>query len=324
MKPITTFAATLALTLASAAGTAYAQAFPNKPIQIVVSAAPGGSPDILARIIGDALGKRVGQPVVIENKPGGAGNIAAGYVAKAAPDGYTIFVASDGLSVNQTLFRNLPFHAITSFAPIVHAISSPQVFAVNSDVPVRNVKEFIASSQKPGAKPFSLASPAIGTPGQLGVLVLQNQAAIKVTPVVYKSAQPALTDVLGKHADGIIVTIAPALPFIREGKLRPLAVSTATRSVALPDVPTFIEQGLPNLKFGSWQGFVAPAGTPRPVIDKLNREINAVLKDPAVRASLLQQAFDPEGGTPEAFARVIADGITGWASVISANNIQPD
>jgi tripartite-type tricarboxylate transporter receptor subunit TctC len=157
MKPVITFAATLALALASAAGSACAQAFPSKPIQIVVSAAPGGSPDILARIIGDALSKRVGQPVVIENKPGGAGNIAAGYVAKAAPDGYTIFVASDGLSVNQTLFRNLPFHAITSFAPIVHAISSPQVFAVNSDVPVRNVKEFIASSQKTGAKPFSLA-----------------------------------------------------------------------------------------------------------------------------------------------------------------------
>ncbi len=324
MKLVNTLAATLTVALATAAGPAAAQAFPNKPITIVVSAAPGGSPDILARIVGEALGKRVGQSVVVENKPGGAGNIAAGYVAKAAPDGYTIFVASDGLSVNQTLFRNLPFHAINSFAPIVHAISSPQVFAVNADVPVRNVKEFIAYSQKPGAKPFSLASPAIGTPGQLGVLVFQNQAAIKVTPVVYKSAQPALTDVLGKHADGIIVTIAPALPFIRDGKLRPLAVSTATRSAALPDVPTFAEQGLPNLKFGSWQGFVAPAGTPRPVIEKLNREINAVLRDPAVRTALLQQAFDPEGGTPEAFAKVIADGITGWASVISANNIQPD
>ncbi len=323
MKHLTTLSAALALSLVAAVP-ALAQNFPSKPIQIVVSAAPGGSPDILARIVGEALGKRVGQPVVIENKPGGAGNIAAGYVAKAAPDGYTIFVASDGLSVNQTLFRNLPFHAVHSFAPIVHAISSPQVFAVNEDVPVRNVREFISASLKPGAKPFSLASPAIGTPGQLGVLLLQNQAAIKVTPVVYKSAQPALTDVLGKHADGIIVTIAPALPFIRDGKLRPLAVSTAVRSSALPDVPTFAEQGLPQLRFGSWQGFVAPAGTPRPVIDKLNREINAVLKDPAVRASLLQQAFDPEGGTPEAFGKVIAEGITGWADVISANNIQPD
>ncbi|MES2414181.1 MAG: tripartite tricarboxylate transporter substrate-binding protein [Pseudomonadota bacterium] len=321
-----TFLTTIAtgLALAASAGGAAAQNFPNKPIQIVVSAAPGGSPDILARIIGDALSKRVGQSVVIENKPGGAGNIAAGYVAKAAPDGYTIFVATDGLSVNQTLFHNLPFHAVNSFAPIIHAISSPQVFAVNAGVPVNNVKEFIAASVKPGAKPFSLASPAIGTPGQLGVLLLQNQAAVKVTPVVYKSAQPALTDVLGKHADGIIVTIAPALPFLRDGKLKPLAVSTAVRSRALPDVPTFAEQGLPGLKFGSWQGFVAPAGTPRPVIEKLNREINAVLKDPVVHAALLQQAFDVEGGSPEAFGKVIADGITGWATVISANNIQPD
>jgi tripartite-type tricarboxylate transporter receptor subunit TctC len=269
------------------------------------------------------LSQRLGQPVSVDNKPGGAGNIAANYVARSAPDGYTIFVAADGLSINQTLFTNLPFDARTSFASIVHAISSPQVFAVHAGVPARSVQEFLKLARAEPEK-YALASPAIGTTGQLGVLLLQNQANIKVKPVVYRSAQPALTDVLGKHADGIIVTIAPALPFIKDGKLRALGVSTATRSAALPDVPTFAEQGLPNFQFDSWQGFVAPAGTPQTVIDRLNREINAVLKDPEVRAKLLAQAFDPVGGTPEAFSKLIVDSIGSWEKVIRANDIRVD
>ncbi|MGJ4748554.1 Bug family tripartite tricarboxylate transporter substrate binding protein, partial [Leptospira sp. SA-E8] len=169
-----------------------------------------------------------------------------------------------------------------------------------------------------------LASPAIGTTGQLGVLLLQNQADIRVNPVVYRSAQPALTDVLGKHADGIIVTLAPALPFIQEGRLRALAVSTPVRSPALPDVPTFVEQGLPKFSFSSWQGVVAPAGTPVAVIERLNRELNAILKEPEVRSAFAKQAFDPVGGTPEDFGRVIANSIDTWAGVIRANNIKLD
>lgn len=171
---------------------------------------------------------------------------------------------------------------------------------------------------------FALASPAIGTTGQLGVLLLQNQASIQVKPVVYRSAQPALTDVLGKHADGILVTLAPALPFIKEGRLRPLAVSTASRSPALPDVPTFAEQGLPRFRFDSWQGFVVPAATPRPVVERLNREFNAVLRDPEIRAAFARQAFDTKGGTPEDFGRVIAESIDRWAEVIRANQIRLD
>ncbi|MDB5964566.1 MAG: tripartite tricarboxylate transporter substrate binding protein [Polaromonas sp.] len=322
MKHLNAFLATLLITAAPLASRA-ADAYPSKPLQIVVSAAAGGSPDILARIVGKALSQRLGKPVSIDNRPGGAGNIAAQYVASAAPDGYTIFVAADGISINQTLFQHLPFDARKSFAPIIHAISSPQVFAVNADVPVKDVREFVKAARAEPEK-YALASPAIGTTGQLGVLLLQSQANIKVKPVVYRSAQPALTDVLGKHADGIIVTIAPALPFIRDGRLRALGVSTAKRSASLPDVPTFAEQGLPNFQFDSWQGFVAPAGTPKPVIDRLNLEINAVLNDPAVRAQLLAQAFDPIGGTPEAFGKVISDAIDSWGKVIRANDIRVD
>jgi len=312
----------LALSIGAAvAAPALADGYPTKPIQIVVPAAPGGSPDILARLIGPALSARLGQPVSVDNRPGGAGNIAAQHVARAAPDGYTLFVATDIVSINQTLFKDLPFDARTSFAPIVHAISSPQVFAVNAAVPARSVQEFVGLARSQPEK-YALASPAIGTTGQLGVLLLQSQAQIKVKPVVYRSAQPALTDVLGGHADGIIVTIAPALPFIREGRLRALGVSTATRSAALPDVPTFVEQGLPDFNFGSWQGFVAPAGTPQPVVDRLNKEINAVLNDPDIRAKLLAQAFEPEGGSPAAFGKVIDDAIVTWEKVIRAHDIR--
>jgi tripartite-type tricarboxylate transporter receptor subunit TctC len=294
--------------------------FPEKPITIVISAAPGGSPDILARIIGKYLSERVGQPVIVENKPGGAGNIATEFVANAEPDGYTLLGTSDSLSINQTLFKELPFHAVTSFAPVIQAISAPQVLAVNEDIPANSLQEFLAlAKSKPGE--LSLASPAIGTTGQLGVLLLENITGIDVIPAVYKSAQPALTDVLGKHADGIIVTLAPALPHIKSGKLKALAVSPGERSAALPDVPTFVEQGVPEFNFTSWQGFVAPAGTPADVVAKLNTEINAVIADPAARAQLVEQAFEPVGGTPEQLGEVIKSGIDRWAEVIKANNI---
>lgn len=310
---------------ALAAPYVYAQsaAYPSKPIQIVVPAAPGGSPDILARILGPALSARLGQPVAVENRAGGAGNIAAGLVAQAAPDGHTLFIGQDSLAINQTLFEHLPFHAVRSFAPVIHAFNAPQVLAVHADVPARTLKEFLALAKAQPGK-YALASPAIGTTGQLGVLLLQNQADIRVNPVVYRSAQPALTDVLGKHADGIIVTLAPALPFIQEGRLRALAVSTPVRSPALPDVPTFVEQGLPKFSFSSWQGVVAPAGTPAAVIDRLNRELNAILKEPEVRSAFTKQAFDPVGGTPEDFGRVISNSIDTWAGVIRANNIKLD
>jgi tripartite-type tricarboxylate transporter receptor subunit TctC len=324
--PRTLFTRTLTIALlatATAAPAVAADSFPSRPLQIVVSAAPGGSPDILARIVAKALSARVGQPVSVDNRPGGAGNIAATHVARSPADGYTLFVATDSISINQTLFRNLPFDARTSFAPVIHAISSPQVFAVHPDVPARSVQEFVRLA-KAAPDRYGLASPAIGTTGQLGVLLLQSQAAIQVKPVVYRSAQPALTDVLGKHADGIIVTIAPALPFIKEGKLRALGVSTGTRSAALPDVPTFVEQGLPDFKFDSWQGFVVPGGTPQPVIDRLNTELNAVLTDRDVKTKLLAQAFDTVGGSPADFGKVINDSIASWEKVIRSHDIHID
>ncbi|VCU72200.1 Tripartite tricarboxylate transporter family receptor [Pigmentiphaga humi] len=313
-------AALPAVAVLAAAGSAHAAAFPSKPLTIVVPAAPGGSPDILARLVGKALSEKIGQPVTIDNRPGGAGNIAAGHVARAEPDGYTLLVATDGIATNQTLFKERPYDALTSYAPVVQAINAPQIFAIRSGLQDKDLQSFLKNAKAAPGK-YALASPAIGTTGQLGVLMLQKQAGITVTPVVYKSAQPALTDVLGGHADGIIVTLAPALPFIQEGRLTPIAVSTSTRSGVLPNVKTFVEQGLPDFAFGSWQGFVAPAGTPADVIKYLNQAFNDVLKDPGIKRKLEEQAFDVVGGTPEAFGALIASSVKSWGDVIRANGL---
>ena len=300
-----------------------AQTFPAKPIKIVTSAPPGGSPDVLARIVGHGLSTRLGVPVTIENTQGGAGNIAASAVARSNPDGHTLLTATAQLSVNETLFKDLPFHAVNSFAPIVNAVRSIQVFAVHRDSRFRSVREFIAAA-KAAPEDLTIASPAIGTTGHLGVLMLQNQVGFKVTAVPYKGSNQALSDVLGQRADAILVTIAPALSFIKDGRLRAIGVPSPTRSREMPDVPTFAEQGVANIDLDSGQGFVTRAGTPKPLIDRLNREINAVLKDPSVRTALEKAAFEMEGGTPEAFAKLISKEIGTWKDIILANNIHAD
>ena len=301
-----------------------AQPYPSRPIQIVVPSAAGGSPDILARLVGSMLAARLGQPVVIDNKPGGAGNIAAQAVVNGSADGYTILVASDQNSINETLYRGkLRFSAKSSFAPIVVAVTAPQVLAVNAEVPARNVREFVKLAKSQPGK-YALASPANGTTGALGVLLFKSQADIKITPVPYRSAQPALTDVVGGQVQGIVVTVAPALSFIKSGHLRALGVSSAYRSSTLPDVPTFVEQGFPKYKFDTWLGFVAPAGTPPAIVERLNREINAILGDAEIRGQLRSQGFTVAGGTPEAMRKQIDESIGVWEGVIRNNDIKLD
>lgn len=301
-----------------------AQSYPSRSIQIVVPSAAGGSPDILARLVGNMLATRLGQSVVIDNKPGGAGNIAAQAVVHGPADGYTILLASDQNSINETLYRGkLRFSAKSSFAPIVVAVTAPQVLAVNAEVPARNVREFVKLAKSQPGK-FALASPANGTTGALGVLLFKSQANINITPVPYRSAQPALTDVVGGQVQGIVVTVAPALSFIKSGRLRALGVSSAYRSSTLPDVPTFVEQGFPKYKFDSWLGFVAPAGTPPAIVERLNREINAILGDPEIRGQLQSQGFSIAGGTPEAMRKQIVESIRVWENVITTNEIKLD
>jgi tripartite-type tricarboxylate transporter receptor subunit TctC len=294
--------------------------FPEKPITIVVSAQPGGSPDILARIIAQHLSARIGQPVIVENRSGGAGALSNEHVARAAPDGYTLLGTSDSLGINVTFFpeqgdpREL-------FTPVIQAMSSPQVLAVRADLPLEDLAQYLVAA-KAEAEAVSIAVPGVTTAGNLLSLVLEAQAGIDLNIAVYPSAQPSLNDVLGGHVDSVFVTLGPALPHIQAGKLRALAVSTPERTPSLPDVPTFRELGLDGVTSTSWQGYFAPAGTPPEVIEKLNAEINAVLQDPTAREQLLANAFDPAGGSPADLQKVFESGIAFWNKVIVDNNVQ--
>lgn len=318
MNKALTFASAAFLTLA-AAGAAQAE-FPEQPIRIVVSALPGGSPDILARIIGQHLSVNIGQSVIVENKSGGAGAIANEYVARAKADGYTLLGTSDSLGINVSFFPEQP-DPVKSFTPVVQAMSSPQVLAVRSDIDVKNIQDYIKRAKAdPGGQTISV--PGVTTSGNLASLMLETQAGIDLNIAVYPSAAPAINDVLGKHIDSIFVTLGPALPQIQAGKLRAIAVTTPERTPSLPDVPTFRELGLDGMTFTSWQGYFAPAGTPPAVVNKLNTAINEVLADPAVRKQLLANAFDPAGGTPQQQGALLNEGITFWGAIIKKNNVK--
>jgi tripartite-type tricarboxylate transporter receptor subunit TctC len=309
-----------AAALAASLSTASAAGFPEKPIHIVVSALPGGSPDILARIIGQHLGQRLGQTVVVENKSGGAGAIANEYVSRAPADGYTLLGTSDGLGIGKAFFPEQP-DPLTSFTPVSQAMQSPQVLAVRADLPIADLAALIAKG-KTEPEIVSIATPGVTTSGNLASLMLENQTGTDFNVTVYQSAQPALDDVIGGHVDAIFVTLGPALPHIQSGALRAIAVTTPERTPSLPDVPTFRELDHDGLTFTSWQGYVAPAGTPPEVIAVLNTAINEVLADPAAREQLLANAFDPKGGSPEDLGKLISDGITFWGKVIADNNVQ--
>ncbi|MBP2231928.1 tripartite-type tricarboxylate transporter receptor subunit TctC [Azospirillum agricola] len=315
-------AALLAASLGVAGGAATAADFPARPIRLVAPAAPGGSPDILARTVGQFLNERVKQPVVVENKPGGAGNIAHELVARAAPDGYTLLVATDQLAINDSLFHDLSYGGSRGFAGVVQAISAPQVLVVNSTVPARSVAEFLDLARaRPGE--IAVATPAVGTVGHLATALLQRRTGVRLNHIVYKSAQPAIAEALSGRVQAVFVTLAPALPHIQSGALRALAVSTAERSPAVPEVPTTAEAGLKDFTFSSWQGFSAPAATPAPVLDALNAHFNAVLADPRTRTALTAQGFDVAGGTRQAFDGLVAASAAQWGDVIRAADIKP-
>ncbi|RYE07763.1 MAG: tripartite tricarboxylate transporter substrate binding protein [Hyphomicrobiales bacterium] len=318
MRTLVSLAAASLLALATSSA-ALAE-FPEKPITIVVSAQPGGSPDILARIIGQHLSARIGQPVVVENRSGGAGAVANQHVASQPADGYTLLGTSDTLGINVTFFPDQG-DPREKFTPVIQAMSSPQVLAVRADLPIADLAQYIEAA-KAEAEIVSVAVPGVTTAGNLLALVLEAQAAIDLNIAVYPSAQPSLDDVLGGHVDSVFVTLGPALPHIQAGKLRAIAVTTPERTPSLPDVPTFRELGLDGVTSTSWQGYFAPAGTPPEVIAKLNAEINAVLQDPAAREQLLSNAFDPAGGTPEELGKLFDAGVTFWNKIITDNNVQ--
>lgn len=303
-----------------AAAPAAAQDFPNRPLRFVVPALPGTSPDLLARTISRHLTPRIGQTIVIVNQPGGGGNIGHGTAAKATADGYTLLVTSDQLSINESLFSKLPFHAVKSFAPVVQAIVSPQVLIVNNSMP-KDVAGLIDYARaNPGKVNFG--SPQVGTVGHLAGELFKRGRKIDIVHVPFQGATAAIRDIIAGQVQMMFVTLPPAIGHIQQGAVRALAVSTTERSKAIPNVPSLYELGMKEFDFGAWQGVLAPAGTPRAVITKLNTEINAVLKDPEASGALLKIGFTPVGGSAEQFQKLISSNIDKWARVIRDANIK--
>ncbi|WP_454739684.1 Bug family tripartite tricarboxylate transporter substrate binding protein [Cupriavidus necator] len=305
------------LMLALAAnGVARAEAYPSKPIHFVVPYPPGGPTDLMARLLQASLQSRLGVPVVVENRAGAGGNIGTDAVAKAAPDGYTILLAASGpMAVNPTLYKRLPYNPQTDLAPVIQISAFPLVLEVHPGSSAKDVKSFIASVRnKPGD--YSFASAGNGTPQHLAGELFNTEVATKMQHVAYKGAGPALNDVLGGQVPVMFDILASSLPYIKSGKLRPLAVTTKTRAPALPDVPTLAESGMAGFEFVAWHGIAVPAATPRDIVVKLNSVINANFKDPEFRRRWEAIGTPVVGGTPEAFAALIRSETTRLGKIV--------
>jgi tripartite-type tricarboxylate transporter receptor subunit TctC len=303
---------------------AAAQTYPSKPIRFVVQAAAGGQTDIMARIVGQKLAQSWGQQVIVDNRPGAGGTIAMDFVAKSPPDGYTLGTAAMNTHGAATgLYPKLPYDAIKDFAPVVYAVATVSVLSVHPALPVRSLKELIALAKaKPGELTF--ASGGSGTSNHLFMELLKLETKTDIVHVPYKGSAPALTDVMAGQVSMIFDPMPPSLPLIKAGKLRPLAVSSGKRSPLLPNVPTVIEAGVPGYDYLSWLSFVAPAGTPREVILKLNAEINRILQEPDVRERLNSLGMSAVGGTPEELGAHIRKQVEVWTRVIRVSGAKAD
>ncbi len=314
-------AAALIITLL--AGTALAQEYPSRPIRIVVPNPPGGSNDLLAREIGRGLTQRLGQPVVVENRPGAGGNIGAEIVAKAPPDGYTILMAANTFVINPSMVKQLPFDVQRDFAPVTLAAMIPFVLVVNPEVPAKNVRELIAYARANPGK-LNYATPGLGTPHHLSAELFKTMANLDMVHVPFKGAAEMVPELLAGRVQVIFGAINSLLPHMKTGRLRALAVGEAKRAAVAPEVPTMSEAGLLGYQVEVWLGILAPGGTPRAIVNKLNSEIVAVLKTPEVRERVAAHGLETIGTTPEEFATVIRNDLPRWAKVVRDAGIKPE
>lgn len=300
-----------------------AETYPSKPVRIVVPFSPGGPTDLLGRTIGQSLSDAWGQPVIVENKPGAAGNLGVDLAARAAPDGYTLVVVPAGnIAVNPTLFRDLPYKQ-SDLAPVTMLAEVENVLVVHPDVPVKTLKELLTlARQKPGALTF--ASPGAGSQAHLAGELLELNAGIHLIHVPYKGTGPALQDLIGGQVTMMFAQLSSALPHIRAGKLRPIGVASPTRSAVLPEVPTVAEQGMPKFEAVSWYALMAPAGTPAAVIDKISAEATKVLQRPENREKFAGLGMTAVGGKPAALAATIRTESERWADVIRKQKLTID
>ena len=302
----------------------FAQAWPAKPIKWVVPFAPGGTTDILARTIGDKLAIALGQPVIIENKPGAGGGLGADFVAKAAPDGYTILGGTISTNaINASLYKDLPYDPVKDFIPITLIARVPNMLVVNNDVPAKTVAELIALMKKSPGK-YTFASSGNGTSQHLSGELFKGMAGVDMQHIPYKGSPPALQDVMGGNVTMTFDNITTAWTLAKGGKLRALAVTTAKRSPAAPDVPTIAEAGVIGYEIGSWQGVFAPAGTPPAIVKRLNTEIVKIINSPEVQDKLLALGAEPVGNSTEEFTAFVKTEVVKWGDVVKKSGARVD
>jgi tripartite-type tricarboxylate transporter receptor subunit TctC len=304
--------------------TAVADTYPSKPIKLIVPFPAAGTTDILARVVAQKLTEAWGQPVIVDNRPGAAGNIGADLVAKSPADGYTVLMGTVSThAINPSLYARLPFDHVKDFAPITLVAAVPNILVVNPSVPATSVKELIALAKaKPGKLNF--ASSGNGTSIHLSGELFKTMTGVDMTHVPYKGSAPALTDLMGGQVNVMFDNMPSAFPHVKSGKLRALAVTSARRSPAVPDLPTVAEAGVPGYEATSWFGLIAPAGTPKEIVNKFSTTVAKILGTPEVRERLSSQGAEPVGNTPEQFSAFIRAETAKWAEVVKKSGAHID
>jgi tripartite-type tricarboxylate transporter receptor subunit TctC len=299
------------------------QHWPDRPVHFVVPYPPGGGTDVIARIVQERFQAELGQPIVIDNRGGAAGSLGTDQVAKAASDGYTVLFTLSSHTINPSIYPKLPFNTVKDFEPVGMVASLPQILVANPQLPVNTVAELIALAK---AKPDSLsyASVGNGSPGHLAGELFKLRTGTKLTHVPYRGGGPAVNDVIGGQVPLLWVSIPAVAQFVKTGKLKALAVSTARRSAAFPNVPTMQEAGVANFEVDSWYAMFVPAKTPKPIIDTLNQALNAIVSRPDIRDRLLAQGSEGVGGTPQALGKVVDIELGKWAKLAKDANIKVD
>ena len=322
MQKFSRYLVLLVSALAIYCGSAIAAPYPEKPIKLIVSWSPGGTTDILARIVAQGLTEKLGQTVLVENKPGGGNNIGTEFVIRSAPDGYTLNMTNPANAINATLYKNLNFNFINDTVPVAGVIRTPNVMVVTAALPVKNVEEFIAYCKANPTK-VNMASSGSGSSIHLSGELFKIMTGCKMAHIPYKGAGPALNDLIAGQVQVMFDNLPSSAGFIKDGRIRALAVTTSTREPSLPNVPTVAET-IPGYEASAWFGVSAPKGTPREVVEKLNVAINQLLVDPKIQKRLSELGGTPIPGTPEDFGRLISSDTQKWEKVVKTSGATVD
>jgi tripartite-type tricarboxylate transporter receptor subunit TctC len=308
-------------TLLAFGAQAQAQDYPNRPIRLVVPFSPGGSTDGISRHLAQKLTVALGQPVVVENRAGAGGTLGTDLVAKSKPDGYTLLFVATSTAINQALFTNLPYDTMKDLTPVIHLVHLSGVLVVHPDVPARTVQELVDLARaKPGV--LNYASAGNGTTLHLAGELFKALAKVDITHVPYKGSGPALTDLIGGRVQMMFANMPGTMQHVQAGRIRAIAVTDATRSAAVPDLPTIAESGVPGYRATGWFGIMAPAGTPREIVERLNAEFNKALRTPELLEFMKNEGAEPAGGTPQDFRAHLRSEVERWGGVIKSAGIK--